>query len=168
MDYADLEVRILKKDANGYPVEITFNGEQEFPRGVLSPDLPVLTAGEASGQDGVRMFQWLFSDNALKTAWANARGQKPQRRIRLRIDEGAPELHPIPWELLRDIADGGVAIDLAAAEATPFSRYIAGSWVPGSPILKRPIRILVAVANPSNLADFGLAAIDPDAELKLL
>jgi len=168
MDYADLEVRILKKDASGYPVEITFNGEQEFPRGVLSPDLPVLTAGEASGQDGVRMFQWLFSDNALKTAWANARGQKPQRRIRLRIDEGAPELHPIPWELLRDIADGGVAIDLAAAEATPFSRYIAGSWVPGSPILKRPIRILVAVANPSNLADFGLAAIDPDAELKLL
>jgi hypothetical protein len=56
-----------------------------------------------------------------------------------------------------------VALDLAAAEATPFSRYIAGAWIPGSPILKRPIRILVAVANPSNLADFGLAAIDPDA-----
>jgi hypothetical protein len=168
MDYADLEVRILKKDANGYPVEITFNGEQEFPRGVLSPDLPVLTAGAASGQDGVRMFQWLFSDDALKTAWANARGQKPQRRIRLRIDEGAPELHRIPWELLRDIGEGGVALDLAAAEATPFSRYIAGAWIPGSPILKRPIRILVAVANPSNLAEFGLAAIDPDAELKLL
>jgi hypothetical protein len=93
MDYADLEVRILKKDANGYPVEITFNGEQEFPRGVLSPDLPVLTAGAGSGQDGVRMFQRLFSDDALKTAWANARGQKPQRRIRLRIDDGAPELH---------------------------------------------------------------------------
>jgi hypothetical protein len=168
MDYADLEVRILKKDANGYPVEITFNGEQEFPRGVLSPDLPVLTAGAASGQDGVRMFQWLFADDALKTAWANARGQKPQRRIRLRIDESAPELHRIPWELLRDIGEGGVALDLAAAEATPFSRYIAGAWIPGSPILKRPIRILVAVANPSNLADFGLAAIDPDAELKLL
>jgi hypothetical protein len=167
MNYADLEVRILKKDTNGYPVEITFNGDQEFPRGVLSPDLPVLTAGAASAQDGVRMFQWLFSDDALKTAWANARGQKPQRRIRLRIDEGAPELHQIPWELLRDTGEG-VALDLAASEATPFSRYIAGPWVPGSPILKRPIRVLVAVANPSNLADFGLAAIDPDAELKLL
>src|SRR5215468_1263616 len=168
MDYADLEVRILKKDTNGYPVEITFNGELEFPRGVLSPDLPVLTAGAASGQDGVMLFHWLFSDDALKTAWANARGQRPQRRIRLRIDEGAPELQQIPWELLRDIGEGGVALDLAAGDATPFSRYIAGSWVPGSPILKRPIRMLVAIANPSNLADFGLAAIDPDAELKLL
>jgi hypothetical protein len=168
VDYADLEIRILKKDTSGYPVEITFNGELEFPRGVLSPDLPVLTAGAASGQDGVILFQWLFSDDALKTAWANARGQRPQRRIRLRIDEGAPELHQIPWELLRDIGEGGVALDLAAGDGTPFSRYIAGSWVPGSPILKRPIRVLVTVANPGNLGDFGLAAIDPDAELKLL
>jgi hypothetical protein len=168
VEYADLEVRILKKDTNGYPVEITFNGELEFPRGVLSPVLPVLTAGVASGQDGVMLFQWLFSDDALKTAWANARGQRPQRRIRLRIDEGAPELHQIPWEILRDIGEGGVPLDLAALEATPFSRYIAGSWVPGSPILKRPIRVLVAVASPSNLADYGLSAIDPDAEFKLL
>jgi hypothetical protein len=168
VEYADLEVRILKKDTNGYPVEITFNGELEFPRGVLSPVLPVLTAGVASGQDGVMLFQWLFSDDALKTAWANARGQRPQRRIRLRIDEGAPELHQIPWEILRDIGEGGVPLDLAALEATPFSRYIAGSWVPGSPILKRPIRVLAAVANPTNLASFGLSEIDPDVEFKLL
>lgn len=168
MDYADLEIRILKKDTAGYPVEITFNGELEFPRGVLAPELPALTAGAASGQEGVTLFHWLFSDDALKTAWANARGQRPQRRIRLRIDEGAPELHQIPWELLRDIGEGGVPLDLAALDATPFSRYIAGSWIPGSPILKRPIRVLVAVANPSNIADFGLTAIDPDAEFKLL
>jgi hypothetical protein len=168
VEYADLEVRILKKEADGYPVEITFNGELEFPRGVLSADLPVLSAGAASGEDGVALFQWLFASDALKTAWANARGQRPQRRIRLRIDEGAPELHQIPWELLRDSGDGGVALDLAALESTPFSRYLAGPWVPGSPILKRPVRVLIAVANPSNLGDFGLPAIDPDAEVKLL
>lgn len=168
MEYADLEVRILKKDADGYPVEITFNGELEFPRGVLSADRPVLTAGAGSGEDGVALFQWLFASDALKTAWANARGQRPQRRIRLRIDEGAPELHQIPWELLRDSGDGGVALDLAALESTPFSRYLAGPWVPGSPILKRPVRVLVAVAHPSNLGDFGLPAIDPEMEVKLL
>ncbi|MCX6629883.1 MAG: CHAT domain-containing protein [Candidatus Solibacter sp.] len=168
MNYADLEIRILKKDTTGYPVEITFNGELEFPRGVLSAELPVLTAGAPSGQDGELLFQWLFSDDALKAAWANARGQRPQRRIRLRIDEGAPELHQIPWELLRDIGEGGVPLDLSALDSTPFSRYIAGPWIPGSPILKRPIRVLVAIANPGNLADFGLSAIDPDAEFKLL
>ena len=168
MDYADLEIRILKKDGSGYPVEITFNGDLEFPRGILSSDLPILTAGSASGQDGETVFRWLFSDDALKKAWANARGQKPQRRIRLRIDDGAPELHQIPWELLRDMGEGGVPLDVAALEATPFSRYIAGSWVPGSPILKRPIRVLVAVASPANPQDFGLTPIDPDAEFKML
>jgi len=133
VDYSDLEIRILKKDTNGYPVEITFNGELEFPRGALSPELPVLTASAGSGQDGVMLFQWLFSDDALKTAWANARGQRPLRRIRLRIDDGAPELHQIPWELLRDIGEGGVALDLAALEATPFlalHRRLVGSRQP--------------------------------------
>jgi hypothetical protein len=168
VDYADLEIRILKKDGSGYPVEITFNGDLEFPRGILSSELPILTAGSASGQDGETVFQWLFADDALKTAWANARGQRPQRRIRLRIDDGAPELHQIPWELLRDIGEGGVPLDVAALEATPFSRYIAGSWVPGSPILKRPIRVLVAVASPANPQDFGLTPIDPDAEFRML
>ena len=158
MNYADLEIRILKKEANGYPVEITFDGELEFPRGVLSGTLPVLSAGAADSDDGAQLFAWLFADDGLKTAWANARGQRPQRRVRLRIDEGAPELHQIPWELL----------DLAAEDATPFSRYLAGAWVPGSPILNRPIRVLVAVANCAGLKDFGLSAIDPDAEFQLL
>ena len=168
MNYADLEIRILKKDGNGYPVEITFNGDLEFPRGTLSADLPALTAGSASGQDGELVFRWLFADDALKAAWANARGQRPQRRVRLRIDESAPELHQIPWELLRDRGEGGVSMDVAALEATPFSRYIAGPWVPGNPILKRPVRVLVAVANPTNPEDFGLTAIDPEAEFKVL
>lgn len=168
MNYADLEIRILRKDSTGYPVEITFNGELEFPRGVLSPQLPILSGDASPSDDGALLFDWLFADDALKTAWANARGQQPQRRIRLRIDEGAPELHQIPWELIRDIGEGGTPLDLAALDATPFSRYIAGPWVPGSPILTRPIRVLVAVSNPAGLKDFGLSAVDPGAEFKLL
>ena len=168
MDYADLEVRILKRAGNGYPVEITFNGDLEFPRGVLSGELPVLTAGSASGEDGAKVFQWLFSDVALKTAWSNARGQKPLRRIRLRIDEDAPELHQIPWELMREIAEGGVTLDLGALDSTPFSRYLAGSWVPGNPILKRPVRVLVAVASSSDPETFKLTPIDAEAEFKVL
>jgi hypothetical protein len=35
--YADLEIRLLERQEGGYPVEMTLDREQEFPRGVLSP-----------------------------------------------------------------------------------------------------------------------------------
>ncbi len=168
MNYADLEIRILRKDSTGYPVEITFNGDLEFPRGILAPSLPALSGGATPEEDGAILWEWLFADTALKVAWANARGLQPRRRIRLRIDADAPELHQIPWELLRDVGESGAAFDLAALDSTPFSRYIAGSWIPGTPVLERPIRVLVAVANPGALKDFGLPPIDSDAEFKLL
>jgi len=34
--YADLEIRILKREDAGYPVEITLDSGQEFPRGFLA------------------------------------------------------------------------------------------------------------------------------------
>jgi CHAT domain-containing protein len=166
--YADLEIRILEQQDEGYPVEITLNNEQEFPRGVLTPDFLPWVPSASPADDGQRLFEWLFADDRLKTAWAEVRGRQPQRRIRLRIDASAPELHAIPWELLRDVGDGSAPQDLAAIEATPFSRYLAGRWQPGSPILKRPIKILVAIANPQNLADHNLTAIDVEAEWALL
>jgi hypothetical protein len=166
--YADLEIRIREKQDEGYPVEMRLNNVREFGPGYLDPGFLPWVPGASPGEDGQRLFDWLFSDDRLATAWAEVRGSHPQRRVRLRIDAAAPELHVLPWELLRDIGDGSASQDLAAATATPFSRYLAGRWQPGSPILKRPIRILVAVANPQNLGDFRLEAIDPEAEWALL
>ncbi len=167
-EYADLEIRILEKQQEGYPVEMTLNSEQQFSRGYLNPgSLPWVSSGTPV-EDGERLFAWLFADDVLKTAWAEVRGQRPQRRIRLRIDATAPELHAIPWELLRDAADGGPAQDLAATSATPFSRYLAGRGQPGGPILQRPVKVLVAIANPENLGKFQLAALDVDKEWKSL
>ncbi len=111
--------------------------------------------------DGARLWEWLFADPALRAQWAEVRGQCPQRRVRLRIDADAPELHALPWELLRDPETRS---DLAASSATPFSRYLAGRWLPGSPILQRPIRVLVAIATPANLGEYGLAPLDVAAE----
>ena len=169
--YADLEIRILARQAQGYPVEITLNHEQEFPRGYLDPEsLPLPWVGTAAAEaDGERLFQWLLSDVRLKTAWAELRGRCPRRRIRLRIDASAPELHALPWELLRDPGDGSVPQDLAAAVDTPFSRYLAGKWQPGSPILRRPLKVLVVIANPENLeSDYSLPAVHFDKEWALL
>ncbi|MGD8584558.1 MAG: CHAT domain-containing protein, partial [Chloroflexota bacterium] len=167
-EYADLEIRILEKQQEGYPVEMTLNSEQQFPRGYLDPGLlPWVSSGKPA-EDGERLFDWLVADEALKMAWAEVRGQRPRRRIRLRIDATAPELHAIPWELLRDAADGGAVQDLAATNATPFSRYLAGRRQPGGPILQRPIKVLVAIANPENLAKYKLAELNVDQEWQSL
>ncbi len=168
-EYADLEIRILEKQEEGYPVEMTLNSEQQFPRGYLDPGFLPWVPSSGSAEDGERLFNWLVADAALRAAWAEVRGQRPQRRIRLRIDATAPELHAIPWELLRDAADGAAAQDLAATNATPFSRYLASRSQPGGPVLQRPIKVLVAIANPENLQEkYGLAKLDVDKEWQSL
>ena len=166
--YEDLEIRILELQEEGYPVEITFSGEQEFPRGFLKPDLVPWTPGLSPQEDGERLFRWLFADDQLQTAWAGVRGQNSLRRIRLRIDASAPELHAVPWELLRDAAPGLAPQTIAAETSTPFSRYLAGQWKPGHPILSRPIKLLVALANPDNLEDYNLTRLDIQAEQQAL
>ena len=121
--YADLEIRILEKQERGYPVEITFNRDQEFPRGFLNRAAPPLDPASPQ-ESGCRLFQWLFGAPELTAAWAQARGRYPLRRVRLRIDSTAPELHAIPWEMLCDPGDGSARHTLAAMDSTPFSRYI--------------------------------------------
>lgn len=159
--YADLEIRIQKKEVkNGYPVEMTLNHEQQYSGGYLDPDFLPWLASASPEKDGQRLYNWLFADRKLAEDWARIRGQSPQLRLRLRIAANAPELHQIPWELLRDTREG-VAYHLAALAATPFSRYLAGEWRPGSPILKRPIKMLVAVAAPEDLGEYGF---DPDRD----
>ena len=72
-DYQDLEIRILALEDEGYPVEITFSGEQEFPRGYLTPDVVPWLALPSPGAEGERLFESLFADDRLKRAWAQAR-----------------------------------------------------------------------------------------------
>jgi tetratricopeptide (TPR) repeat protein len=162
--YTDLEIRVQHRDANGYPVELTLDGEQALGRGVLSPSIVPWLPSADSAADGERLFALLFADDRLKKGWALARGRNPQRRVRLRIDPDAPELHGIPWELLRDPSDGRQPQDLAASDATPFSRYLESDLPRGLPVNQRPVKVLVAIANPSDLRNFGLAALDVTQE----
>ncbi len=166
-DFADLEIRILRRHAEGYPVEITLNGEQQLGRGILDPALTPWIATADPVADGERLFRGLLSGEALIRAWAAAGGQHPARRIRLRIDADAPELHAIPWELLREPPEPdpkGLSRPLGSSSATPFSRYLAGAWQPGGPVLKRPLRILVAIANPAGLGRGDWAEFAPIEE----
>ena len=142
---ADLEIRLLRRWPEGYPVEITLGGQQEFKRGYLSADILKWSAADPA-TDGQRLFDLLMADANVLSAWAEARGQAPRRRIRLRIDADAPELHALPWELLQDNA-----LTLAADSETPFSRYLPIALPWGGEITERPIRVLVVISNPDDL-----------------
>lgn len=84
---ADLEIRIFQyRDALGYPVEITLDGQQEFPRAYLAGDIVPWSSSGDLASDGQTLFNTLFADEVLRSAWAEARGQAPQRRVRLCID----------------------------------------------------------------------------------
>ncbi len=145
-EHEDLEVRILQRMDQGYPVEITLGGQQEFPRGYVSLDILPWAASSDLVVDGQRLLDKLLADPVLRGAWAEARGRSPRRRIRFRIDATAAELHALPWELLQE---GPVM--LAAQTDTPFSRYLPIALPWGGQVTERPIRVLVAISNPDDL-----------------
>ena len=166
--FADLEVRILPRREAGYPVEITFSGELEFPAGELDAAVLPWVPGVSAREDGERLFGLLFGDPRLQAAWNEARGHSPARRIRLRVDAEAPELHTVPWELLAEHRPGEPAQQLAATAGTPFSRYLAGAWRHGRAVIERPLRLLVAIAAPENLEESQLDPLDLELERRAL
>lgn len=157
---ADLEIRIFQRRDEGYPVEITLGGQQEFPQGYLAADVLPWVAGGDLTADGQRLLDILLTDPNLRSAWSEARGQAPQRRIRLRIDPTAAELHALPWEQLQD----GPSL-LSAHADTPFSRYLPIALPWGGPVDQRPIRLLVLISDPADIQQkYGLSPADVDLE----
>ncbi|MGC9395150.1 MAG: PQQ-binding-like beta-propeller repeat protein [Anaerolineae bacterium] len=154
-DFVDMEVRVFPLEPGGYPVEITLGDEQNFPRGYLDAGLADWISSGNLATDGQQLFAALTADANLHNAWARARGQAPRRRIRLRIDLAAPELHVLPWELLQEDD-----LWLSANASTPLSRYIPVAEPWGEGVEERPLRVLSAVVNPTDLSEYGLPALD--------
>ena len=164
--HADLEIRIGERREAGYPVELSLNNQRMFRGGYISPEVANWTPPRLDAEAGRELFSMLVQDDLVRGAWNMVRGASPQRRIRLSIDSTAPELYKIPWELMQEVGDGGIGVSLAASDATPFSRFIALPQAYGEPLRAYPLRIVVAVASPSNLKDYpgGLVEIDADRE----
>src|SRR5688572_2418384 len=170
--HADLELRILNRvpaaDPAGkalYRIELTLDHAQECAGVADLDDLKPWDAVSAETKEeyGARLFDRLLPAGALRDGWNRMRGQSPLRRLRLRIDDQLPQLHRIQWELLRtaETEDG----DFALRTATPFSRYLPQQSQPGTAILSRPVRVLVAIANPSDLQPrFKLQPVDIERE----
>ncbi len=161
---ADVEIRIFPKQATGYPVELTYQSEREYPRGFLPAEIIPWTPSGDLTADGERLYTTLLSDPKLREAWAEVRGLAPQRRIRLRIDPGAAELHQLPWELLRE--QGTL---LSANTETPFSRYLPVAMPWGGLVAERPIRVLAVLADGDDLqTTYDLPRLDLAAERAIL
>ncbi|KAB8333718.1 CHAT domain-containing protein, partial [Scytonema tolypothrichoides VB-61278] len=107
----------------------------------------------------------LFADLRLRAAWQQARAVAQQRalRLRIRLDATDPDLHALVWEMLRDPEDD---TPLALNERIRLSRYLEGGDFSPLIIPARPaLQALIVVANPSDLARYGLTAVDVEAEV---
>lgn len=84
-------------------------------------------------------------------------------RVELCIHDDDNPLHTLPWELMHAPATDAVPLPLAVDEATPFARFDALQATLVEPLPMRPLRLLVFVANPWDLAEMGMnpVAVSP-------
>lgn len=167
--FGDVLLRVRPGDVSGsYPVEATVGGTVLL--GTMRLDRPTLTAAALDPERyGTHLFERLFGGQvrrAYDLALGQASAEEGRLRVRLWIDEGAPELHAIAWERLYH-APHGKPVPLAVSELTPFSRFSSLRMRPPPPLPTRPIRLLFAVANPEDLPE-RLKALDVEAEVRTL
>ncbi len=172
-DYCWLRIRIF--GANGaeriYPVEAELDDGSWYSGRLKLGDeeLTELLTLESEVRDyGIRLGRLLFNDSIL-TAYALALGRaREQREGRLRvqlwISPACSELQALMWE--RTFVElNGQSVPLSSAELTPYSRFTRLSKAEPGAIKDRPLKILIAISNPSNLPA-GYAAIEVDEEIE--
>src|SRR5215213_6891404 len=175
MDYAELELGLSRRDGGSYGLDLRFSqpGSDADIRpmrdGAVQIDAAQLSelAFDAEGY-GRALSASLFADPAVRAAFAQARSSAASLdvplRLRLLVGPSAPELHSLRWETLRDPEDDAPLLN---GEQILFSRYLnSGDWRPVKLRPKGELRALVAVANPSDLAKYKLAAVDVAGELE--
>lgn len=179
-DYCWIRIRIFGLDADGlYRVEAELDdgswhkqmmklGDEEEQELIRRRDLGTQSYGQylyqllfkpkGSGDDDSDEYSL---HDVYQKAWgrAQASGQK-ELRVQLWISEECSELHRIRWERMYVLLDKKWR-SLANFEQTPFSRF---TRLPiAEPQLNpddRPLKVLLAVSNPSDLAG---SDDDPDA-----
>lgn len=173
-DYTDLLIRVYRWDDEGqyYPAEARVNSDVHFPGGELRLDRDALLAAEDDPEAyGLALFYALFA-GPIREAYDRATGYaetSTQGRLRLRlwIDRRARDLHVLAWERLHHVHQN-VPAPMTTIAQTPFSRYTGLDIAKAVPITARPIRMLIALSNPKDLVDEGLAAIDVENEIAAL
>jgi HEAT repeat protein len=169
-EHGGIQIRILPADpvSGTYPVEAGLDDGSIFGGGTMQLDRQALRASELyPAVYGHTLFNALFAGR-IRDAYHQARGQSHDghMRVRLWIDERAPELHSIPWERLYHSHKDQLT-PLTTSALTPFSRYTALGEAEPERVTERPLRLLFAIANPVDLPE-GFAAIEVEEEVEMM
>jgi hypothetical protein len=123
------------------------------------------SADNAKSPYGQALADALFADDIARDFYNKSIGNSASSSLRIRLycSASAQELHALRWELLCDPATGRV---LSINQNTPFCRFISTSeWKTVHLTQKSKLRALIAVSNPSDIKDNGLAPINVHAEV---
>ena len=174
---AGLEISLHRHDAESYQVEFRFSqpdsdADIRLGQGELSLIQLDLDALQTLAYDpaayGKQLTEFFFADPQVKSAFeqvrASAQSIDTPIRLRLLFGPSAPELNNLWWETLLDPKDGS---PLFSNENLVFSRYLSSlDWRPVRLRPKGELRALVMIANPSDLGESKLAAVDVAGERK--
>ena len=177
-EFADLELSLHQREVGVFTVEMRFSqpgSDADIRIGQERPitvplDLKTLASkADNPAAYGSLLTQSLFADKEILSTFSQARASaqttKSPLRVRLVIGPSALELNSVFWEALLDPADNKST--LFTGEQIYFSRYLSSlDWRPVKLRSKGDLKALVAIANPSGLGDFQLAAVDVPGELK--
>jgi hypothetical protein len=167
--YHDFELHIGDPRRGRYPVRVVDSpageGEATFRLPFSADELATLLASLEKGDTdaallddtGERLFAALFTGD-VHTRYVESVGRAGDDdglRLRLRLDP--PELHALPWELLRDPEKREV---LALSKRALIVRYLPVPRPTPPLVVEPPLRILVATASPA-----GSATLDVEGEL---
>lgn len=172
--YADLELSLRRRDEGVYDVDLRFTPPdsdadirllEESP--VLTFDVKALRQHHLNDEDyGQSLAEALFGAEGMQNAFKEARQSAQQAeaalRVRLFIGPGAPELHSLRWETLRDPQFDS---HLLTNEQIIFSRYLSSlDWRPVRLRAQAELKALVVIANPADLDPDQLAPVDVAGE----
>lgn len=173
LQYADLDLTLRRRVDGTYQVDVLYRppgnaidvelvaGPPPIARFNQATLLALSLEPEAYAQ---ALSAAIFADERLRTACLRAldqvRSGSAPLRVRLCLDPHDSDLQLLHWELLEYPVGTGTR-SLTLSQGTLFSRYLRSSSIP---FVSRPGRggltALAVIANPTNLGEFGLRAID--------
>lgn len=165
-DYVDSELYVTDRDQ----ALLTIEGRQYHDRPQLDEECEQSLLAQILDPKGYgsKIFSSALVGNLLsgyRSALDLAQRRGARLRLRLHVADTAPAmLHALRWELLYDPHR---SVALGGSQEIAFSRYLSLPESTPAPVKERP-RLLVVLADPSDLAERGLAPMDRETTLRAL